>query len=435
MVSINEIAVRKELDELVVSAQIQMPDFSGEAWFRFPPIVETDLQAAADAFYIIGLVLAMGTDGILTIDQPVSRRLIYQTRAIQDIIVGWYPQRVHRIDEISVAPREFDKPLIQDKTISCFTGGVDSFDTLINNTDEIDALLYMHGFDIALGRTAIREATSEHLKQVAADTGKQLIEGSTNIRAFLNRAATWSVITHGPALASVGHLLSGGFGRLLIPASHTYADKYAWGSHPLLDHLWSSNRLSVVHDGAGSTRVVKTRNLAHNNVAQGHLRVCWQNTGKYNCGKCDKCLRTMIALQLSGVLSQFSTFESEVPLEAVKELTIKNQSGRSFVVENLEYAYEVGADNIAEILQSLIIQFDIAQSSRTKVRGPRPTIASKSAPIPVRLESLEKRIKWLEREQTQLLERVSVAESLSKKIGNIWPVRTWMRLRRRTRAN
>ncbi|MGO1944803.1 MAG: hypothetical protein ACTH1Z_10435, partial [Ancrocorticia sp.] len=250
--------------------------------------------------------------------------------------------------EINVSARDRDRDPIQGSTVSCFTGGADSFDTLINNEDNIDALLYIHGFDVSLRRTEIRETTSAHLQDIAKMTGKELIEGSTNIRKFLNLAGPWPTITHGASLSAVGHLLSARFGRLIVPASHTYSDTFAWGSHPLLDHLYSSIRLAVVHDGAGSTRVQKTINLADYPAAQQHLRVCWQNTGKYNCGRCGKCTRTMIALQLYGALPKFVTFDSEVDLDAVRALKISGRSDRSFVLENLQYAEEQGDARIAE---------------------------------------------------------------------------------------
>lgn len=418
MVEISAISVRSEVDELVVSAHILMPELEGEAWFRLPAAEGTDVEAAADAFFIIGLILAMGSNSDLTMDQPVSKRLVYNAQAVQDILLGWYPNRLHQA-RLNVSARKRDQMLIQERTVTCFTGGVDSFDTFIRNSEDVDALLYVHGFDIALSRTDVRAQTQAHLKDVAAVTGKELIEVSTNIRRFLNRAASWPVIAHGPALSSVGHLLSARYGQLLIPGSHTYADRYAWGSHPLTDHLWSSNRLSVVHDGAGFTRVEKTRKLAHDLVARRHLRVCWQNTGRYNCGKCDKCLRTMIALSLTGVLSDFETFESEVPLDAVRALKISGRSGRSFVLENLEYAEQQGNAEIAEVLRKLVGEVDTSKKLKSKAQtAPRPVTTPAASAA-----HLEKRLAAAEHTNR------SIEKSLQN-LEDLWPIRTWIRFSR-----
>src|SRR5699024_1103957 len=261
--------------------------------------------------------------------------------------------------------REQDKAPLTDRTVSCFTGGVDSFDTLIRNESNIDALMYIHGFDIPLARTDVREVTSEHLQDIASMTGKELIEGSTNIRRFLNRAGKWPTVTHGAALSSIGHLLSGQFGRQLIPASHTYSDTFAWGSHPLLDHLWSSNRLSTVHDGAGSTRVDKTKRVAAYPAAREHLRVCWQNTGKYNCGVCDKCVRTMVALSLSGALPEFKTFDSEITTDTIRYLQISGVNSLAFVQENLDFAREQGATEIEAALNDLVTAYEARKEAKS----------------------------------------------------------------------
>lgn len=410
MVDITSVAVKQGDDEVVVSAQINMPGRDGMAWYRLPAGTKTDDEAAVDAFFIIGLILAMGSDGVLRMDQEVSQRLLYNARAAQDILLTWYPKKLGQA-EVEVSPRSRDKAPLLNNTVTCFTGGVDSFDTLIRNETAVDALLYVHGFDVALSRTEIREVTSQHLQEVAAMTGKQLIEISTNIRQFLNLAGKWPTVTHGAALSSVGHLLSAQFGRQLLPASHTYADDFAWGSHPLLDHLWSSNRLAIVHDGAGSTRVEKTRGLAHYPAARRHLRVCWQNTGKYNCGVCDKCVRTMTALSLTGVLSDFETFDSELPISAIRNLKISGMSGLSFVRENLAYAEEQGDTEIANALREMVDEFEQRRAKATKSSA-----------------SLDRRVARLEESLNVTRQRAIAADDAVDKLRRMLPIRLWMRV-------
>ena len=46
-----------------------------------------------------------------------------------------------------------------------------------------------------------------------------------------------------------------------------------------------------------------------------HLRVCWQNVGTdLNCGRCEKCVRTMAMLAGAGVLDRCETFPDRVDL-------------------------------------------------------------------------------------------------------------------------
>ncbi|WP_231939642.1 hypothetical protein [Brevibacterium siliguriense] len=412
-------AVADNDEGVYVSAQITMPGAEGEAWIQLPPETETDSEGAADAFFIIGLILAIGSDGVLEMDDAVSRRLIYNSQAAQDILRTWYPKQLVAA-RLDVPQRPEDKTPRLDRTVSCFTGGVDSFDTLIRNESDIDALVYMHGFDIPLSRTDVREPTSAHLREVASFTGKQLIEGSTNIRRFLNRAGKWPTLTHGAALSSIGHLLSGQFGRQMIPASHTYSDTFAWGSHPLLDHLWSSNRLSIVHDGAGSTRVDKTKRVAKYPAAKEHLRVCWQNTGKYNCGVCDKCVRTMVALSLSGDLPEFKTFDSEISTDAIRNLKISGMNSLSFVQENLDFAREQGATEIEAALNALVADFE----ARRKTKNASGSVAA----LERKIAPLERRLARVETNMKATKTRAVAAEKSVKSLQKLLPIRTWTKI-------
>lgn len=419
MVNISSIAIADNDEGVKVSAQINMPAAEGEAWIQLPKGTQTDDEAAADAFFVIGLILAIGSDGVLQMDQPVSSRLIYNSQAAQDILRSWYPKQLVPA-RLEVQARPQDKAPLLTKTVSCFTGGVDSFDTLIRNENDIDALVYMHGFDIPLSRTDVREPTSAHLREVAEFTGKQLIEGSTNMRRFLNRAGKWPTLTHGAALSSIGHLLSGQFGRQMIPASHTYSDTFAWGSHPLLDHLWSSNRLSIVHDGAGSTRVDKTKRVAKYPAAKEHLRVCWQNTGKYNCGVCDKCVRTMVALSLSGDLPEFKTFDSEISTDAIRNLKVSGMNSLSFVKENLDFAKEQGATEIEAALQYLVNDFETRKKSKNA--------SAEMASLERRIAPLERKLARMETSLKTTKSRAIAAEKSVKGLQKLLPIRTWTKI-------
>lgn len=426
MVSIRSVAVQDNDEGVCVSAQINMPAAEGEAWIQLPEGTKTDDEAAADAFFIIGLILAIGSDGVLEMDQPVSSRLIYNSQAAQDILRTWYPKQLvpARLD---VTSRSQDQSPLLDKTVSCFTGGVDSFDTLIRNESDVDALMYIYGFDIPLARTDVWETTSEHLREVASITGKQLIEGSTNIRRFLNRVGKWPTLTHGAALSSIGHLLSGQFGRQLIPASHTYSETFAWGSHPLLDHLWSSNRLTTVHDGAGSTRVDKTKRVAKYPAAKEHLRVCWQNTGKYNCGACDKCVRTMVALSLSGELPEFKTFDSEISIEAIRNLKVTSMNSLSFVKENLDFAKEQGATDIVAALSENIAEYE----AKKQAKGTDPAVLKLERRLTRMEESLKSTRESLKTTRVGLKSvkaRAIAAEKSANSVQKMLPIRSWKRL-------
>jgi hypothetical protein len=110
------------------------------------------------------------------------------------------------------------------------------------------------------------------MREVAAQAGVKLIVGKTNLREVF--PLPYSSF-HGAGLAGVAHSRAGGFDTVYIPATHSYRDLFPWGSHPLTDSLWSSEGLSVVHDGAEAGRAQKlSRSLVHSELALSTLRVC-----------------------------------------------------------------------------------------------------------------------------------------------------------------
>jgi hypothetical protein len=58
--------------------------------------------------------------------------------------------------------------------------------------------------------------------------------------------------------------------------------------------------------GTELTRVEKTRRIAELEAAQRHLDVCTQ-LGDTNCTLCEKCLRTLLTLDLLGKADTFQT--------------------------------------------------------------------------------------------------------------------------------
>jgi hypothetical protein len=181
------------------------------------------------------------------------------------------------------------------------------------------------------------------LASTAARLGKRLLVVRTNIRALLDPSITWE-IAHGPALTAVALLLSPRFERILIGAGMTYGQLFNRGSHPLHDHLWSTERCRIEHHGAHLTRAAKTSQAAQSQEALDVLRVCWRHVDRYNCGRCEKCVRTMVALEVLGALERCPTFEAPLDLDSIATLRFSDPDLPIWWRENLDLAREHNAD-------------------------------------------------------------------------------------------
>lgn len=128
--------------------------------------------------------------------------------------------------------------------------------------------------------------------------GRTLIPVSTNHFSFGYRYNLSRNLTQGSCLGSIALLL--GFPRSYVPASNPYSRLHPLGSHILLDPLYSNDQVTVIHDGAEAIRSAKYVKIAEHETALTNLHVCLDRMDS-NCGKCRKCLRTMIATDIYGL--------------------------------------------------------------------------------------------------------------------------------------
>jgi len=248
-----------------------------------------------------------------------------------------------------------------DRTASFFSGGVDSFYTYLKhradpaNYGRIDSLILVNGFDVdRRSDMQLWNRTLKNIRAIAAAENVELVVVKTNIRELVVPILSWDY-GHGGCLGAVGLSLRNAFRQIYIPSTHSVEEQIPWGSSLALDGHWSTESVTFVHDGTEATRVDKViSQIAKSPLALEHLRVCYQNeNGAYNCGRCDKCLRTMINLYIAGALDKSGTFPHNIDLDLVVAVTtIANEHDNIFHKENLQALRE---RNLAPDLQRAIV--------------------------------------------------------------------------------
>lgn len=318
-----------------LSAHISTGQEAHEVWYATRAL---GLMPTISPFVVSSLLVAMKLGLALHTDRPVSARLVSNLDTVQDIFRNW-DRRLQKVPlELPASP----EPSPTGRKVAVFfSGGLDSFYTLLKRRGEIDSLVFIHGFDIPLENVALREQVAAQVRLVAVALKVSLVEIETNVRPFMLRwlAGSWGKLAYGSALASVGLALSSHFRKIYIPAGHTYAHLHPRGTHPLLDPLWSTEAVEFVFDGAEATRVEKAALVAQSDIAMQTLRVCLQNPGgAYNCGRCEKCLRTMINLRAVGALERCKTFDIKLDVRLVNSLLVNPDDigVLAYIEENLE---------------------------------------------------------------------------------------------------
>jgi hypothetical protein len=186
----------------------------------------------------------------------------------------------------------------------------------------------------------------QSITAVAQADRAELIVVRSNIQGLVEPILLWDY-SHGGCLAAVGLFLRGAFHQIYIPSTHSVAEQIPWGSNLALDGHWSTESTTFIHDGSEATRLEKViLQIARSPLALEHLRVCFANEKEaYNCGRCDKCLRTMINLYVAGALEKSHTFPHHIDPEVVAATpTIPGEHGGIFHGENLRALEERDMD-------------------------------------------------------------------------------------------
>ena len=95
--------------------------------------------------------------------------------------------------------------------------------------------------------------------------------------------------------------------------------------------------LEIVHDGCEADRPQKMAVVARSSTALEHLRVCNKQSAGYNCGHCEKCLRTMVNLRLVDALGRCPTLPGVLDLRRVARQKLPHDV-RAFTQANLKLA-------------------------------------------------------------------------------------------------
>ena len=311
----------------VRSANLEWRGSHSVLWFRELDGGALDARLA-DTYVLGSLLLWMTRGGSVHVHGAVSRTLLANLdewqAALHSLVSDQYSPVVITADEVVDA-----EPARSARAIAAFSGGLDSTTTAIRHarglagwrTEQLGALLLVHGFDIGLDRAAEFDGARGRALRAADVLGLEMRSVATNVRDL---GQDWE-LAHGLAIAATLQLYAPEFGVGLIASSAPYSRIHLlWGSNPATDPLLSSGTMRICHDGAALTRTAKARVVAREPELLGSLRVCWQGERlSRNCGRCEKCVRTYWALHIAGVRhpacfdEPFSVAPSQVRMPAV----------------------------------------------------------------------------------------------------------------------
>lgn len=330
-------------------------------WFDVPSKYSDYISERGELWAILLLPCAMVLGEDVQIDLPVDPLLLENLNGVQKIWAGWY-RWVNQV-EVGAIEAVDTRPMRNGSGI-CFSGGIDSYYSLIRlnktigNANEAPSyLLTLWGFDIRLNKPRDFEGVKALGQECAERFNSNLIPITTNLRELIGYQWQFDLMSHSAALASVGHLLSNQISNVVIGSTHEISELIPWGSHPLVDPLFSSAETRIVHDGATVNRVDKTEAICHVPAALSALRVCNRSRSRENCSKCSKCLRTMVTIDLCGQQGGARSFDwSAYSLDRVAGTYLSNMNEINFAREIMDAASERGREDIEQAVQRSILR-------------------------------------------------------------------------------
>ncbi|MGB3514473.1 MAG: hypothetical protein WBA93_35725 [Microcoleaceae cyanobacterium] len=280
-------------------------------WYRVPAEHSSKITKSWDPLVVGTIFWGMKKGADLHFHGEVSPSLLRNLEKLQIIWSCWAPKSFKTIDVI--ADQEIEQQGADDSAgdIMAFSGGVDACFTAFRHATNrcgrlnrnLKAGLMIHGVEIPLKQKEVFERAYKNSEAILDSLGVELITMATNFKALSLGPDAFAGMA-----GSCLMLFQGTYKAGLISSSEPYqALVTPWGTHPLTDPLVSSDAFEIIHDSADFTRTQKIAMLGNWPEALSRLRVCWygpQNQSNFeglNCGRCEKCVRTILNLRVVGL--------------------------------------------------------------------------------------------------------------------------------------
>ncbi|MBN2247184.1 MAG: hypothetical protein JW733_00645 [Coriobacteriia bacterium] len=199
-----------------------------------------------------------------------------------------------------------------------FSGGLDSITTYALHAEEHPVLITFGNTAVDLQPDETWSAVLHDVQEFARVSGTTSVYVLSNTRRMFNARALdaafrhavtdwWGGIQHGFGMAGLTAPPSSSMGlsTLYIASTLKRSMPYPWGSDPLIDDEIEWSGMQVRHDAYDLSRHEKIAVFGRYREERGDdltLRVCNHVHGsERNCGRCEKCCRTMTGLVLSGI--------------------------------------------------------------------------------------------------------------------------------------
>lgn len=274
-------------------------------WWRFSGNTLVQPPNSANHALTALLPLAMHEGADLHVRGTVDRTLLENLEEAIDAWTLWRPDLYRPIrisaDEVTCATYEPEA-----RAALMYSGGVDANYALVAHKErllghrnrDVGTAVLVHGFDIPLSEEQWFAQAKQHAEPILDHFDCPLTVVQTNWRSI---SVNWEM-AFGFGVTTVLHQLERDHGSGLWAADEPYnREVIPWGSNSISNPLLSGGTFPIRCVGSGISRAGKIGVIGQHPIIREHLRVCWRRPQNgQNCGVCEKCVRTRLALQAYG---------------------------------------------------------------------------------------------------------------------------------------
>lgn len=337
------------------------------------------------AFLVACIVPAFhfGEDRVL-IREEICPELKEGLSTVMNFMRFWFYDAGKKLPEIDAETTAgYTMPPKPERAGVFLSGGIDAFATLranrlnypLNHPGSIKDGLLVYGLEVYNPQTFTYVLDS--VSAFAEEAEVTLVPVFTNLRKLGPQSDEefwgdfWLNEFMGPCFASIGHAFAKNLTRISINSSHDIRHLIPYSSHPLIDPYCSSADLTIRHEGIHLSRLEKTKLVADWDLALKYLRVCNKTElyqpGMLNCGKCEKCVRTMLALSALGVLEKTPAFPvREVTEELVMKAVHLPLNTVPHYEELLAPLEEKGRHDLVRVIKLKIAEYEDAEKRKKR---------------------------------------------------------------------
>lgn len=354
----------------IVWEDVDRPPF--EMWFErkaSPEPLADDLHP-----FLLGSIVPAWRRGErrLRVEGSICPRLRDGLRAATGLLSQWFsPGRETLAIEAAGGFHPFSRR--SDRAALFLTGGVDSMHVLHANRamfpvdhpgafrDAVYAMRLAFLETVPSPRAVnLARRQSDVIARVSAAAGLEPVFVDSNFRTIESDVWLAGTNDHAALLAATAHAIAPRVGAVSLAASFDVGFLYGWGTHPVLDPLFSSTGVELRCEGYGPSRLEKVAAISGWPLARENLIVCFEGPlpeGRLNCGRCEKCLRTMVALLLLDALGPPAPFPHDIDaswLASIRTRPTKRLFWRQFP----EPLRARGREDLAAAVERLVSSLD-----------------------------------------------------------------------------